>query len=89
MKVRLWRLPPKEVAALAEAARQTKGEQMCLANGRDVGCWLSDSELFSRVYAQWVAERAQHADGEALFELDAIQSSADAWQQFEGKEWRR
>ncbi len=80
-------LDPHDVAVIAEAARQTRGSQKCRALGMNAGYWLSDSELFSRVYAQWVAERVSKIDGEAFHELDAIKSSGDSWQQFGGNEW--
>ncbi len=82
-------LDPREVAVIAGIARETKGAQICKREGMDVEYWLSDSELFSRVYAQWVAERVNLVNDEALQELHAIKDSADHWQQFEGNEWTK
>jgi hypothetical protein len=78
-------LDPADVADVAEAARQSEGAKLCQELGVDVEYWLSDSELFSRIYAQWVIERT--GAPEAIGELNKIKGSPDFWQQFDGKVW--
>ncbi|WP_166647453.1 hypothetical protein, partial [Prosthecobacter fusiformis] len=79
-------LDPNEVAKVAAVARQSEAAATCINFGMDVDYWLSDSELFSRIYAQWVIKRSN--EGEAARELDSILNGADFWQQFGNADWR-
>lgn len=81
---------PADVAKLADLARQTRSAEMIeflgLDDPRDP-YWLKESELFARVYAQFVAERTRGVEGgEAAAELDDIFGSPDSYEQFSRKE---
>lgn len=80
-------LDPEEVAKVTAVARLSEAAALCARIGMNTGYWLSDSELFSRVYAQWVAQKG--IDTEISGELKSILSGADRWQQFNEHDWQR
>jgi hypothetical protein len=79
------KLDSEMVARVAEMARESESGQICTMIGLDEDYWLSESEIFSRVYSQWFIERTN--DPEASAELKTLMEGADSWQQFQGKEW--
>ena len=83
-------LDPKDVAAIAEAARQTPEAKLIKEINHDPKYWLNDSELFSRAYAQWVVEHSNHPEAKAAkVELQNILGSAQGHEQFSGPEWQK
>jgi hypothetical protein len=77
-------LGASEVSTVAEAARNTESGRICQSLGVNLDYWLSDSELFSRFYAQWVIEKVANQEG--LQELQSVFSGPDYWQQFSGQD---
>lgn len=82
-------LDPKDVAAIAEAARQTPEALLIKETNHDPDYWLNNNELFSRAYSQWVIEQSNHPEARAAKdELQKIQTSAHYNEQFSGPAWQ-